>query len=458
MAVPKVKLNLDEVIEGGSNDNAVRSIVASSIKDKVEEEKCVVAQYRTTLEQKNIFMQHLSTCHKNNVPIEWVIDIADESNGWFYGTAYHFDDSTQMLHVMVPDKVNPSFDGKVLLDHRTVHVIECVDGRTDALFNKIIRDSVIKVKWDVEWFEESNDNSQDWSANEGGNGTWISSSARYYIRIANQLLVEDKDFGQETRGFVILTADLNVRLLNCHKGRGQEDFNRLINENTVQSSPEAAEAAAMALQTATPAKKDGNWTGSGGNGGVGGGGAAAKEGNKAGGGNTNKDGGAAGGKDNGGNGGGGANNQNSKDAPPSVRKLSDMSRGLRECLVEVLDDRDKNKKDSLKIADQYAAFALGGDLDAGLALVEHFQEVKSKAENSNSNSLQPEDEDKVDLAADDAMYLAQKLEKSLVKILRSGSELVNNPDEEIEMLRRGVKKLKKELEERDREIASLKKN
>lgn len=436
MAVPKVKLNLDEVIDGqGAGDNAVRSIVAASIKDKVEEEKCVVAQYRTTLEQKKIFMQHLTTCHKNNIPIEWVIDIADESNGWFYGTAYHFDDSTQMLHVMVPDKLNPSFDGKVLLDHRTVHVIECVDGRTDALFNKIIRDSVIKVKWDVEWFEESNDTSQDWSANEGGNGTWISSSARYYIRIANQLLVEDKDFGQESRGFVILTADLNVRLLNCHKGRGQEDFNRLINENTVQSSPEAAEAAAVALQTATPAKKDGNWTAT----------AGAKEG-KTGGAAANAAAAAGGNKD----------NQNSKDAPPSVRKLSDMSRGLRECLVEVLDDRDKSKKDQLKVADQFTAFALGGDLDAGLALIDHFQEVKTKAENSNSNSAQPEDEDKVDLAADDAMYLSQKLEKSLVKILRSGSELVNNPDEEIEMLRRGVKKLKKELEERDRELAALK--
>ena len=46
-----------------------------------------------------------------------VIDVDDvyndESNGWFYATAYHYNDQTQMLHVMVPDKENPTFDGKV---------------------------------------------------------------------------------------------------------------------------------------------------------------------------------------------------------------------------------------------------------------------------------------------------------------------------------------------------------
>ncbi len=336
-SVPKVQLNLDEIIDA-DNSEPVRSIVAASIKEKVEDEKCVVASYRTTLQQKKDFMNHLSTCHKNNIPIEWVIDIADESNGWFYGTAYHFDDSTQMLHVMVPDKLNPTFDGKVLLDHRTVHVVECVDGKTDALFNKIVRDSVIKVKWDVEWFEENPDGGQDWeeSAADGNAGTWVSSSARYYIRIANQLLVEDKDFGQDTRGFVILTADLNVRLLSCHKGRGAEDFHRLINENTVQSSPEAAEAAQQALVTAaTPSKSTSNqdsaW-------------AAPSNGDRP-------------------KGPAAANKKeappapDNKDAVPSVRKLTDMSRGLRECLVDVVEDRERSKKEALRVADMYRSFA-----------------------------------------------------------------------------------------------------
>jgi hypothetical protein len=409
-SVPKVQLNLDEVIDN-ENSEPIRSIVAASIKEKVEDEKCVVAQYRTSLQQKKDFMSHLSTCHKNNIPIEWVIDIADESNGWFYGTAYHFDDSTQMLHVMVPDKNNPSFDGKVLLDHRTVHVIECVDGKSDALFNKIIRDSVIKVKWDVEWFEENTDATQE-SNGDNANGTWVASSARYYIRIANQLLVEDKDFGQETRGFVILTADLNVRLLSCHKGKGSEDFYRLINEGAVQSSPEASEAAQVALQSASsPASKKSSGQGE------------------------------------------------SSWAVPSGADGKKPSNARKEAPTggadkDVMDDRDRAKKEGLRVADMYTSFALDGDLDQGLQLMDYYAEVRQKA-HSSSGKNDNEDEDKADLAADDAMYLSQKLEKSLVKILRSGSELVNNPDEEIELLRRGVKKLKKELEERDRELQSL---
>eukprot|EP01034_Spumella_vulgaris_P024526 gene24526-30881_t len=284
--------------------------------------------------------------------------------------------------------------------------------------------------------KENADGNQDWNATSGdnpANGTWVASSARYYIRIANQLLVEDKDFGQETRGFVILTADLNVRLLSCHKGKGAEDFHRLINENAVQSSPEAAEAAQVALLSAsTPNSKKssgGNeWSAP-----V----VAASDGKKAS--NTRKE-APTGGAD--------------KDGMPSVRKLSDMSRGLRECLVDVMDDRDRAKKESLRVADMYTAFALDGDLDQGLQLMDYYAEVRHKAQSSSSKN-DNEDEDKADIAADDAMYLSQKLEKSLVKILRSGSELVNNPDEEIELLRRGVKKLKKELEERDREVQNL---
>ena len=94
-------------------DEKDKSLVALCVKDKIEDEKCVVSQYRTTIEQKKIFLKHLTTCNKQQIPIEWVIDIADESNGWFYATAYHYNDQTQMLHVMVPDKENPTFDGKV---------------------------------------------------------------------------------------------------------------------------------------------------------------------------------------------------------------------------------------------------------------------------------------------------------------------------------------------------------
>jgi hypothetical protein len=360
-----------------TKDEALRSMVTASIMDKVEEEKCVVAQYRTTTQQKKAFSDHLTTCPKNKIAIEWVIDIADESNGWFYGTAYHFDDTTQMLHVMVPDKENPSFDGQVLLDHRTVHLIECADGKSDALFNKIVRDSVIKVKWDVEWFEEVEDGAvaQDWGTAEGLTGNWVFSSARYYIRIANQLLVEDKDSGQDTRGFVILTADMNLKLILCHKNRGVEDFNRLVVEGTVQSTPEAAELAKQGVDSGSAAKK------------------------KKGGGFSDAL----------------SPSENAGIVP--VRRLSEMSRGLREALSEMLDDRERNKKDQESVANMFSQFTLDGDLDMGLKLVEHFEKVKK----ATSGDFE-EDTDlygKGDLAADEAWYLAQKIEKSLVKHVRS---------------------------------------
>jgi hypothetical protein len=53
-------------------------LAASSIAENVEDEKCVVAQYRTTSQQKKAFAGHLTSCPNTEIPIEWIIDIADE--------------------------------------------------------------------------------------------------------------------------------------------------------------------------------------------------------------------------------------------------------------------------------------------------------------------------------------------------------------------------------------------
>mmetsp|Transcript_28461 Transcript_28461/g.40530 ORF Transcript_28461/g.40530 Transcript_28461/m.40530 type:complete len:455 (-) Transcript_28461:545-1909(-) len=450
MSVPKVQLNLslDDMMVSESAPNTgvgVRSIVLACIAENVEDEKCVVAQYRTTAAQKEEFRKHLADHDKNHVPIEWVIDIADESNGWFYGTAYHFDDSTQMLHVMVPDKVSPSFDGNVLLDHRTVHLIECVDGKTDALFNKIVRDSVIKVKWDVEWFEEVEDGAvaQDWGTTEGLVGNWIFSAARYYIRIANQLLVEDKDSGQDSRGFVILTADLNLKLISCHKNKGIDDFNRLINEGTVQATPEAMESARTAAVSPGPASTANNdWHSS----------SKLK---------------SAGGRS---KFGGDSNSSplggNESSAAPSLRKVADLSRNLREALGDVLDEREKNKSQTASLAKMFQAFTLDGDLDEGLNMQDYFEKNVSNptaTSNGSSNSNGKSDKNglsevaKADAAADDAWYLAQKMEKSLVRLLRSGSHAgTGDGDEDVEHMKKTVRKMRREMEEQSREISRLK--
>jgi hypothetical protein len=95
----------------------------------------------------------------------------------------------------------------------------------------------------LEWFEEipeGSDKSNNLDIVENYvnvMGRYILSTARYFVRMANQLLVEDEGFGQDSKGFVMLTADLNVRLRWCHKGRGAEDFLRLITDNLTQYTP-----------------------------------------------------------------------------------------------------------------------------------------------------------------------------------------------------------------------------
>eukprot|EP01041_Mallomonas_annulata_P010390 gene10390-21669_t len=372
----------------------VGSFISKAIAEGVEDEKCVVSQYRTTPQQKNDFQNHVESHDVKSIPIEWVIDIADESNGWFYGTAYHFDDTTQMLHVMVPDKQNPSFDGNVPLDHRTVHLIECVDGKTDALFNKVVRDSVVKVRWEVEWFEEgAGSEPQVEEDPAAATGRWVSSIARYFIRIANQLLVEDEDFGNDSRGFVMLTCDMNVRLKRCYKGKGIDDFNRLVTESIVQSAPGAIEYSMKNMEY-----------------------------RPAGHGNVN--------------------------APP-LHRMAEMARNLRECLSDLLDDREQMVAERSKVAKAFNTFVLHGDMDSGLKIMAHVDDLHTK---EKRRSAADNEQDIMEAVADEAWYLCQRLEKNSSKLAKSDN---SNIPEDLEYLQKKMKKLQKELEEKNRELDVL---
>jgi len=354
-----------------STTSTVPSLVDAALNPEVEKEKCIVAQFRTAPDSRKKFESYVNVMPREKIPIEWVIDIADESNGWFYGTAYHYDDTTGMLHVMVPDKQNPTFDGHVLLDYRTVHLIECVDGCSDALFNKCVRDSVVKVKWDVEWFEEDVD---------GGAGKWIKSLARFYIRMANQILVEDIQAGEHSHGYVMLTADLNVRLRKCVKDKGVDDFNRLINEGLVQATPEAIEVATASKLASAASPPHGAH-------GLNADGTSAKAGDKL----------------------------------PSIKKLADISHNLKECVSDLLDEREVNAKDRKKTAEAFKRFALDGDLDAGLGLwteMDAFLEKEAKKATESGTGQ----EEHMEMVADDAWYLASRMDKACSKLAAVHSE------------------------------------
>jgi hypothetical protein len=415
----------------------LESIVDASIKDDVESEKCVVASHRTTTAQKEAMVEHLKTCDRTKIPIEWVIDIADESSGWFYATAYHFDDTTRMVHVMLPDKHNPTFDGHVLLDYRTLHLLECVDGKTDALFNKIVRDSIIKIRWELKWFEEDPDAPEAVNPDEQVPGRWIQSIGRYYIRIANQLLVEDEESTKGDKGFVMIPADINVRLHHCSKGKGQEDFNRLVLENQVQSTSAAVEEANLPLGAT-----------------VGGAGAVdvppipPASGDK-----QSKRRSSKSGTPN-------AAAEGVTSTPGSAKaddalvdglgKVWDASKDLKETLSELLDEKEKEKADRYKMAKAFTAFSLNGDLDAGLMLYVKSEEIAFKED--SKKLMKSSEKDEQNAVAEETWHLVQKVERGLGKLLRqtAGAD-ASTPAGTVER----DSKIRADLKKREEELSIL---
>jgi hypothetical protein len=262
---------------------------------------------------------------------------------------------------MVPDKHNPTFDGEVIIDYRTVHLIECVDGKTDALFNKVVRDSFTKVKWEVDWFEENNGPSTETDTKGQGVGKWSSSMARYYIRIANQLLLEDMDT-KGARGFVMLTADLNVKLKKCLKGKGKEDYVRLIEDGIVQCGPDAlAEEDSKSLKSSK-------------------------------------------------------NDANSIISNAVINKVEDMAKALKECVSDLLDEREALTSERLKIAGIFKSFALDGDLDAGMSLLEQMSKISEKEKSKSNNKGTEDDDDYMEVVAEDTWHLVNKIEKGIQKL------------------------------------------
>jgi hypothetical protein len=316
---------------------------------------------------------------------------------------------------MVPDKLSPTFDGNVMLDYRTVHLIECVDGKTDALFNKIVRDSILKVRWELEWFEEvpPEQSGGDLVANGAGGakGKWVPSVARYYIRIANQLLVEDDESGAEKKGFVMLTADVHVRLIHCSKGKGQEDFNSLVNDGLVQSTDAAREEAQQpipsSLTDALVAEERasaaaGSKTGSGGAASQGGGGSSSSSSSSR----------------RGGGGGDGGRPSSPSDAAVFLKVL-DMAKDLKECMQELLEERDRVVAERTKMARAYNAFTMEGNLDAAFTLAKQMDEIIAADEKSKKNKYS-EEPDPQNATAQEAWHLITRIDKTLTKVVGAG--------------------------------------
>lgn len=207
---------------------------------------CIIPQYATLKTHVLKFYNLLGkVSDKTVIPIEWIVDVADESNCWFFGTAYSYNDAANTINVMVPDRNNPVFEGNIILDSQLVRLVECVDSYSAALFNKVVRDSMIKVRWQLEWF----DGDLDYSAfsTSCSRGRWMLATAHYYIKFTKQLLIESPDFFESGK-FVLIVADLGVRLLSCPNGKGQKEFERAIRDKIVLYEPDVVDSAGQCVR------------------------------------------------------------------------------------------------------------------------------------------------------------------------------------------------------------------
>ncbi|KAK7233507.1 inositol polyphosphate 5-phosphatase [Aureococcus anophagefferens] len=155
------------------------------------------------------------------VPVEWVVDVADNNLNWFIATAYSFDDAASTVRVAIPDREEPDWEGDLPLDHRTIHLIECCDDASAALYKHVVAAATVPVAWRVEWALDGDDD----RPAAGAAGT-----ARYYGRLSNVVYVGDGDEALQEVG-----VDENLKLVEVlGDDGGHGDFEQLVVEGIVR--------------------------------------------------------------------------------------------------------------------------------------------------------------------------------------------------------------------------------
>ena len=153
------------------------------------------------LPQLNISEKEASSLRQHagentTIQVEWVVDVADNNLNWFVATAYSIDTVRRVLRVAIPDRDEPTWEGDLPLDPKTIHLLECCDSKSIALYKQCCREGSIKCKWTVEWCID---------------GAWFSGEALYYGRLANVVYCSD---GRNVALHEV-TIDENLRLVEC---------------------------------------------------------------------------------------------------------------------------------------------------------------------------------------------------------------------------------------------------
>jgi hypothetical protein len=211
-------------------------LLEASTKSGVESESCILSAYCTTTEQIHKLLERLYTNTNNEwFSVHWEVEIADEWNGWFAGIATAFCDFRKSVRVCIPG----SYEGEVLLDWRVIRLVNCLDNYSKALYNKIVRDNVLSMQWDVDWFDPSSE-------------CWIRSTACYYFTIVNKILIKDTQQSYShiiddtntkpkyRRQYVCINVDqTSLRLHFCHDKHSRSIFETLIFEESIKCTSEA---------------------------------------------------------------------------------------------------------------------------------------------------------------------------------------------------------------------------
>lgn len=219
-------------------ESQLHPFVVSCLDSKSIDENCFLVNFQTKLFHIEGLTKALSSISSEDslLSISWLIEVADEYNGWFPAIALGYQVSLHQLLIKVYNNPNDCFEGLIPIDHRVVRILECQDTSSIPLFNKLIRDSIQTIRWEVDWLDYNPkalvSNSKESSMK------WIRSMAKYYVCMQNVLLVEDYlpvSPLDERKGLAqVFVAKNNLRLNKCFKQEGYEEFERLILEEHIR--------------------------------------------------------------------------------------------------------------------------------------------------------------------------------------------------------------------------------
>jgi len=374
------------------------------------------------------------------VSIEWIVDICDTEAGWFIGTALSYTETAEkghkskgQLHVVVPDSENPTWTGTVECNFQMLRLVECCDESSQALFNELVRESVVPVDWQVEWcdprMEEEEEDDDEAYFTEG--------DAIYLVRLMNAIIcrpTQEEEEPKEDQALVLTPCDHNLRLLRClagsqhtarssfHDCTGVTDFERLVTEGVVDWSGEGpAEEVYRAAEKKLKEKKSPEASSS------------------------------------------SSSSKPSRSPPPPpsssssslpprqietrslserreshLQKLTQLYLKMRDCMGDALSERERCVAQRKSMIDNLVKYVFGGDIAKGLALIDELKKDDGEGDPTREK-----------------MALVTKISKILSELSNESREIFTNKEARKSEMKTEIERLRTSLGEAKKKESDL---